>query len=492
MMRVSKQIEADPEQITERMESMVDIEDWEQLFKMYMDQPEFSNSRHFSYAFKILILWRTLSLKSKTHMNRMKEAEYDAEQQFERSSNLFGFGENKDDAKNPEFSRLFYFMSKKIMCQVEVRNKEVSVLTYFPRLPPCFMLSEETKRLHREECDISDSNTKMMDLMTLFGMFTNKMETEFMQSKQFGPAHFIISSTAERIFMITTWVLSIIINIITLIGYKNSEEIVIEKESIYVELRNDLGFVLIGLAGLFLFLWFCFKYPMTIRNQTESYLFSHPGVKELSFWKRFYIWTKMSFVSQPIPVNFTCHILFTALGIWVHPIAMAVNAFLIINISTTTKFVLKAILLHIDQLALTLMLAIFVIFSYTILVVTFFSDMIKLDVEGNAVCAELLSCFFYVLNLGLRNGGGFGDSLVPTNKTDRFIERTLFDISFFFLINVISLNIIFGVIIDTFSQLRENQNSRCNPFLHSSRRTQQLLRLWPKQVRLLQEEQKFR
>jgi len=42
----------------------------------------------------------------------------------------------------------------------------------------------------------------------------------------------------------------------------------------------------------------------------------------------------------------------------------------------------------------------------------------------------------------------------------KFNYKIIFDVSFYMLINIISLNIIFGIIIDTFAELRDGQNTR--------------------------------
>lgn len=41
-----------------------------------------------------------------------------------------------------------------------------------------------------------------------------------------------------------------------------------------------------------------------------------------------------------------------------------------------------------------------------------------------------------------------------------FFGRVVYDLSFFVLINVIILNLIFGVIIDTFADLRSEKNAK--------------------------------
>jgi hypothetical protein len=68
--------------------------------------------------------------------------------------------------------------------------------------------------------------------------------------------------------------------------------------------------------------------------------------------------------------------------------------------------------------------------------------------------------------LGLRNGGGIGDSMGLMELSDpKFGYKLIFDISYFMLINIVSLNIIFGIIIDTFAELRDAQNTRGKNFL---------------------------
>lgn len=75
-------------------------------------------------------------------------------------------------------------------------------------------------------------------------------------------------------------------------------------------------------------------------------------------------------------------------------------------------------------------------------------------------CDTLLMCIVTTLNQGLRNGGGIGDVLRrPSLKESMFVGRVVYDLLFFFVVIIIVLNLIFGVIIDTFADLRsEKQN----------------------------------
>uniref|UniRef100_A0A4W3GFZ5 Inositol 1,4,5-trisphosphate receptor n=1 Tax=Callorhinchus milii TaxID=7868 RepID=A0A4W3GFZ5_CALMI len=76
-------------------------------------------------------------------------------------------------------------------------------------------------------------------------------------------------------------------------------------------------------------------------------------------------------------------------------------------------------------------------------------------------CETLLMCIVTVLNHGLRNGGGVGDVLRQPSKDEAlFPARVVFDLLFFFIVIIIVLNLIFGVIIDTFADLRSEKQKK--------------------------------
>ncbi|XP_032898387.1 inositol 1,4,5-trisphosphate receptor type 3 [Amblyraja radiata] len=76
-------------------------------------------------------------------------------------------------------------------------------------------------------------------------------------------------------------------------------------------------------------------------------------------------------------------------------------------------------------------------------------------------CDTLLMCIVTVLNHGLRNGGGVGDILRQPSKDEAlFPARVIFDLLFFFIVIIIVLNLIFGVIIDTFADLRSEKQKK--------------------------------
>ncbi|KJH49237.1 hypothetical protein DICVIV_04617 [Dictyocaulus viviparus] len=76
-------------------------------------------------------------------------------------------------------------------------------------------------------------------------------------------------------------------------------------------------------------------------------------------------------------------------------------------------------------------------------------------------CETLRMCIITTLNWGLRNGGGIGDVLRNAGPEEKlFYYRIIYDLSFYIVLIVIVLNLIFGVIIDTFGDLRTEKNDK--------------------------------
>lgn len=112
------------------------------------------------------------------------------------------------------------------------------------------------------------------------------------------------------------------------------------------------------------------------------------------------------------------------------------------------------------------MLGAILIYNFAIFIFLFMSDNLYdgniqaglLNKSGESVCMSLLHCYLSTLNYGLRFGGGIGELSTTTtaswNKSNYMI-KFFFDITFFLLITTIILNVVFGIIIDSFAQLRE-------------------------------------
>jgi len=85
------------------------------------------------------------------------------------------------------------------------------------------------------------------------------------------------------------------------------------------------------------------------------------------------------------------------------------------------------------------------------------------DSDVGDLCTDGYSCFLASLNQGLRSGGGIADALqkiaYSASRKWAYLGHTIFDLSFFIIIIIILLNLIFVMIIDAFGELRDEKNS---------------------------------
>jgi len=78
---------------------------------------------------------------------------------------------------------------------------------------------------------------------------------------------------------------------------------------------------------------------------------------------------------------------------------------------------------------------------------------------SNNLCQTLWECFLAALNFGIRSSGGLGDMMRMTREGMR-LERFLVDFLYFIVVLIVLLNVVFGIIIDTFGELREEKKER--------------------------------
>jgi len=131
--------------------------------------------------------------------------------------------------------------------------------------------------------------------------------------------------------------------------------------------------------------------------------------------------------------------------------------FLLLDIvvkNSTTRDVLNAVVFPRKQLMATLILGMFLGYIFSFFFFYNFRDEMQ-DGAAKNDCDTLLHCMMSILSYGLRYGAGINEQLEHTLDT-----RYVMDVLFFFIIMIIMLNVIFGIIIDTFSDLRSKKNER--------------------------------
>lgn len=118
-----------------------------------------------------------------------------------------------------------------------------------------------------------------------------------------------------------------------------------------------------------------------------------------------------------------------------------------------------------------MVLIIIIFYIYAVIGFFYFQDMFweygvnpyDSDVIGESTCADMWQCFLTIANLGIRNGGGIGEHTIPesyVHNKSKYFAKLLYTSSYHIIVLVILLNICFGIIIDTFAQLRDAKTVR--------------------------------
>jgi hypothetical protein len=129
--------------------------------------------------------------------------------------------------------------------------------------------------------------------------------------------------------------------------------------------------------------------------------------------------------------------------------------------------VIKAITYQSKQLLMTGLLNTIFVYMYSSYGYFYISETFynySIGDHGENMCVTMFQCFTTIFSLGMRSSGGIGDMLIRISwiSTERelYFIRYVFDTTCFVIINIILMNIIFGIIIDTFKELRELKKMR--------------------------------
>jgi hypothetical protein len=137
----------------------------------------------------------------------------------------------------------------------------------------------------------------------------------------------------------------------------------------------------------------------------------------------------------------------------------ALQLFTIFNIFPTMSSVLYAVRIRYKQFLSTGFLLIILILFYSSVTFYFFRDGLYNEEIKENICETFLQCFLYLINYGIRTGSGVGFGIKGFNQKGYWSEF-IFDWIFYFSIILIMINIINGIIVDTFQALREANNER--------------------------------
>ncbi|KJH53393.1 EF hand [Dictyocaulus viviparus] len=157
------------------------------------------------------------------------------------------------------------------------------------------------------------------------------------------------------------------------------------------------------------------------------------------------------------------YLLCSACGVFISPFFYAFHLIDVVLSFPMLKAILQSVTHNLQQLILTIMMTLVVVYLYTVIAFNFFRKFYIQEGEDgdepDRKCHNMLTCFIYHFYAGVRAGGGIGDELESPYGDELEYPRMFYDISFFFFVIIILLAIMQGLIIDAFGELRDQQES---------------------------------
>jgi hypothetical protein len=239
-----------------------------------------------------------------------------------------------------------------------------------------------------------------------------------------------------------SFLLAVVINIlyVTYYSYRTGEPIIPDNIIFVIDILNV---VQIAISCFTLLLCFVLRIPVKYQELEAA------GYSGLSII--------ISTASEPLTLYYIWYLSFCILG---YIFGSSYTPFLLLDIvvkNATTRDVLNAVVAPRVQLMWTLILMVFVIYILSFFMFIFIPFEWIDDVEGYEYefCGTLFNCLKTSVGYGLRAGGGIADYMMPNIMTNLVYQMT-----FFLIVMIVMLNVVFGIIIDTFGSLRAQKMER--------------------------------
>ena len=329
---------------------------------------------------------------------------------------------------------------------------------YFIINPLVYYIDKKNIENFFEEVDRSSSITKLKGFMKSINNFLCEVMFKYQTFKDNTDIKDMYETDFTRVD-ITNFCVAIVINIILLL-FLNKKDSVFSITNILLVI---ISIVQVIFNLYFLSIYYRSKYKYNVYISQSEY-----ENKKMNILDKLKVYVFDSFVLHQDTY-------FMILTIFMNILALISDNFTllyslellsIVKFSKTIKIVLIAITSQVPSFLSIFGFLLIFIYFYANISFSFLRDQFVIETEGGKeenVCSSVLECTFIYFNHGLRSGGGIGDILseVPYG-TGKYWARFFNDFIFFILIILIVLNILLGVVVSFFLEMRKEENIKEN------------------------------
>ncbi|CAD8210359.1 unnamed protein product [Paramecium octaurelia] len=365
-----------------------------------------------------------------------------------------------------------------------VRNNQIERIQFY-KPPYCKYLPKERKKEFHETVNRDSTNSKISDLIEQTDSIIEVCKHEEKLAVFFSKNKFIaIFANYVILWKDLAFILTLLLNLFIILSYadneKTGQQTGDEVESIQTIRKNRISnpillnsnltvdeteslFFICGIimivCSTFVVLFFLLKKaPLYIKESYKKQDLSEYGVLINSLFQIFNFSYSIARVLLNIEIlYYLSYGTLAFLATFYHPFFFAFHLTEIVIRFPQLRNIIKSFWEPKLSLLLTFILIILFNYFFTLFAYIFFYD----DYSGK--CESLLYCFLETFDKAFKNNGGIGgwlDSNQPQDPGDYNYGRFFFDNLYNIVIVIIMIQIFSGIIIDTFSSLREKQMQR--------------------------------
>lgn len=352
---------------------------------------------------------------------------------------------------------LVVFLDSLQIVEVSDMNNQSQVVI-FPTTRYHQELTKEIRNTIMEEFDESNPTSLLNSMLLEFSNLKLILEANLGYRDFYGYFYFLISDEFQYYARVLQVAIGFLINLVVLSDNQSGGN-----KAKFKDWNQYLIWILTGvmifISVFYLILNMVMKIPIYIILGTKK----QNGKNK---YEKLEIASNISFTL----ISYILHLLFSLGSIFFSPIFLTMHLIMLVSLSKFTLFIINALMQNLSQLIATLVFMSVLVYIGSFAIALRFSNDFDEQLVGDvSPCETFWSCFVYTLDYGLHLGGGIAEALEVQSMADltNFYLKTTFDLLFFIIINVIMLNIIFGLIIDAFASLRDSDQVFSNFIINS-------------------------
>ena len=226
----------------------------------------------------------------------------------------------------------------------------------------------------------------------------------------------------------------------------------------YRNLINILETSLVGINICFISLFVFTKYPL-YKSLLSVKLSKELENKDLMYYFRVYIWDSLLYNKETSLINLVIFAGILVIMSQYDALFIGIQVIIISKFVPTIQDILYAFYSRADQLMSMIFFLAILMHAFATYDYNFLKEEFALTQEDGTVlhaCSTLLECYITLFNNGVRSGGGIAD-ILPEREFHTFLyfERYIHDMIFFVAVILMLMNMINGVIVSAFGQIRE-------------------------------------